>query len=93
MLSSRVYNFLIIIFIIASSLFLFFHQIQETNEYMGLKYFAIEPIYLFILIDCLVLSSLFIKIIKFLAYASIIIRNSIIQLAGAAYLVPLAFPQ
>jgi len=64
MLSSRVYNFLIIIFIIASSLFLFFHQIQETNEYLGLKYFAIEPIYLFISIDCLVLSSLFIKIIK-----------------------------
>ncbi|WP_404320061.1 hypothetical protein [Malaciobacter canalis] len=59
-----IYNFLIASFIITSSLFLYFFQIQETNEYMGLKYFAIEPIYVLIVINSLVLIGLVIKLTK-----------------------------
>ncbi|MFX4231575.1 O-antigen polymerase [Aliarcobacter butzleri] len=59
-----IYNFLIASFIITSSLFLYFFQIQETNEYMGLKYFAIEPMYVLIVINSLVLIGLVIKLIK-----------------------------
>ena len=64
MLTSKIYNLFIMIFIMTSSLFLYFFQIQETNEYMGLKYFAIEPMYLLIVINSLVLIGLFIKLIK-----------------------------
>ena len=59
-----IYNFLIVSFIITSTLFLYFFQIQETNEYMGLKYFAIEPMYVLIVINSLVLIGLVIKLIK-----------------------------
>lgn len=59
-----IYNFLIASFIITSSLFLYFFQIQETNEYMGLKYFAIDPMYVLIVINSLVLIGLVIKLIK-----------------------------
>jgi len=51
-------NFLIISFIVSSSLFLYFYQIQEDNEYMGLKYFAIEPMYILVLIYSLFLIGL-----------------------------------
>lgn len=64
MLISKIYNFLILSFILLCSLFLFFYQIQETNEYMGLKYFTIEKMYILILIYSFILISILIKIVN-----------------------------
>ncbi|MBF7066141.1 hypothetical protein D5R49_08630 [Arcobacter butzleri] len=64
MLNPKIYNILTLSFIALCSLYLFFEQIQLTNEYMGLRYFTINSMYILILVNSLFFVNLFIKIIN-----------------------------
>lgn len=55
---------IIVLSIIISSLFLYFFQIQESNDYLGLEVFSIDIFYISFFMNSLIILGLFIFILK-----------------------------